>query len=382
MVLSPEGLLNEADGLRYTGITNAFELLTIDERAICATPYHGIASRLKEISRGMNPRGTIGTGVGETYRDRLKYPDLVIRAGELRDDLRAKLSRIRDYQVSALKSVINGEFLNDDLDTVAEEVTLLTDDGFLDHVVDRFREVGRVANIVSPDYLRELLSEDGTAVVESSHGILTDSEYGFQPHVSAIRTLPKFAQAMLAAAGYDGEIVNVGVHRAYTIRHGAGPMPTADPKMNDNLLPGSHKEENRYQGKVRVGPLDLVLLKYAIDVCGPGAIDWLAVSWFDQINCAWYICDDYSTRDPKFFTTGGRIKVFDGNPEDMPDYQQKLCSALFECKPEIFAIGDLPESQEDRYRLCDRQLRDKLGIPVRLVSFGPTDRDKVFEEKS
>src|SRR4030042_4755765 len=50
MVISPEGLLNEADALRYQyGIHNAFDLLTVDERGLCATPYHGIASRLKEM---------------------------------------------------------------------------------------------------------------------------------------------------------------------------------------------------------------------------------------------------------------------------------------------------------------------------------------------
>ncbi len=46
MVVSPEGLLNEADALRYQhGIHNVFDLLTMDQRALCATPYHGIASR-------------------------------------------------------------------------------------------------------------------------------------------------------------------------------------------------------------------------------------------------------------------------------------------------------------------------------------------------
>ena len=64
MVISPEGLLNEADALRYEhGIHDVFGLLTVDQRALCATPYHGIASRLREMARGKNPRGTIGTVV-------------------------------------------------------------------------------------------------------------------------------------------------------------------------------------------------------------------------------------------------------------------------------------------------------------------------------
>ena len=57
MVVSPEGLLNEADALRYGhGIYSPFDLLTVDEEALCATPYDGIASRTKELVLGENPR--------------------------------------------------------------------------------------------------------------------------------------------------------------------------------------------------------------------------------------------------------------------------------------------------------------------------------------
>lgn len=373
MVVSPEGLLNEADGLRYVGVTNAFDLLTVDERAICTTAYHGIASRLKELARRNNPRGTIGTGVGEAYRDSVSHPELIIRVSDLKSDLRSKLSQTRDLQRAKLEEILRGSFLHEDVFLLEEESALLDDDDFLDYNVERFREAGRLVNLVDENYLgREVLRRDGVAVVESSHGILTDNRYGFQPHVSAIRTLPAFSHTMLREAGYDGEIIDVGVHRAYTIRHGAGPMPTADPAMNDELLPGSHKEENRWQGRVRVGPLDLVLLRYAIDVVGgPQAINWLAITWFDQINGAWRICDNYAHCDQNFFDDG-RIKIPEGDTAD-------LGSTLFKCEPEVTSIP-VPKSKEERFRLCDRELRQKLEVPVGLVSFGPTKQDKLVEE--
>jgi hypothetical protein len=84
--------------------------------------------------------------------------------------------------------------------------------------------------------LSEVLKGDGVAVVECSHGVLTDAETGLKPHVSAIRTLPKFTTEMLRSAGYNGEIINYAVHRAYEIRHGAGPMPTYDPESFDSRL--------------------------------------------------------------------------------------------------------------------------------------------------
>ncbi|MFA4846320.1 MAG: adenylosuccinate synthetase, partial [Patescibacteria group bacterium] len=239
MTITPEGLLNEADALRYQyGIYNPFDLLTVDQEALCATPYHGIASRLKEMARRDNPRGTIGTGVGEAYRDLQRFPDLAIRAGDLsRPDLRDRLAAVREQIQADLAAIIRGELLPSDRDEATEEIALLQDDGYLDYIVGRFQEVSQRAKIVDHDFLgREILSQDGVVVVESSHGVLTDHYIGFHPHTSAIRTLPRFTRAMLDEAGYRGRVVNLGVHRAYTIRHGAGPMPTDDPTMVEHLL--------------------------------------------------------------------------------------------------------------------------------------------------
>jgi len=387
MIISPEGLLNEADALRYQhGIHNIFDLLTIDEQALCATSYHGIASRLKEMARGNNPRGTIGTGVGETYRYSELYPDLTIRACDLsRPDLKDALAAVREQIRLDLDSIVRGKFLPSDRTAAEEEIAFFYDDGFLNYITERFQEASKSARIVDHDYLRrEILTRDGVAVVESSHGVLTDHYYGFYPHTSAIRTLPCFTRAMLKEAGYDEEIVNTGVFRSYAIRHGAGPLPTADPKMRESLLPGSHKEENRYQGKVRVGPLDLVLLRYAIEVCGgPTAFNGLALTWFDQIlaNGEWRICDRYigGADDPTYFTPSGAIKVRRGGMNDEHlNYQELLGKQLARCMPEITTLKvPLTAGRNELYSFCAGILDEKLGIPIRMVSFSPTEQDKI-----
>ena len=43
-------------------------MLQADPNCLCATPFHRIASELEEIKRKDNPRGTVGTGVGQAYR--------------------------------------------------------------------------------------------------------------------------------------------------------------------------------------------------------------------------------------------------------------------------------------------------------------------------
>ncbi len=384
-VVTPEGLLNEAAQLRYEhGIHDPFALLTIDEEALCATPLHGVASHLKELARGASPRGTVGTGVGEAYRMLARHPELAIRVRDLsRTDLRDLIVAQREAIQRDLEAIIMGEFLENDREAVAQEILLLNDPGFISHIEQRFREVSRRAKIVNHEYMeREILSKDGVVVVESSHGVLTDHYLGFHPHTSALRTLPRFARAMIENAGYDGRIVSLGVTRAYQIRHGAGPMPTFDPEMTEQLLSGSHKRNNRYRGEVRVGPLDLNLLRYAIAASGgPSAYDGLAVTWFDQINAnrGWQLCLRYDgADDERYFTPSGGIKVRFGEDEAQLMHQQGLTERLFHCRPVISKIPIAIDKEPKKlYKLCADTLHENLGVPVRMVSFGPTETDKM-----
>ncbi len=383
-IVIPQGVLNEATALRYQcGIHDPFALLTIDANALCSTSYHGIASRLKEMARGDNPRGTIGTGAGEAVRDAARYPWHALYARDLsRTDLRDRVAAVREQIIHDLTPIVTGEFLSADREEVRLECSRLTDDHFLDYVIERLQEVAARVRIVDHEYLgREILSQDGAVVVERSHGVLTDHFQGFHPHTSAIRTLPRFTQAMLEDAGYRGKIVNLGVHRAYQIRHGAGPMPTHDPEMGEHLLPGSSKEENRYQGKVRVGPLDLVLLRYAIAACGgPSAFDGLAITWFDQIrkNGVWNVCHRYNgADDPTYFSSTGELNVRRGDDAAQLAYQEALGQQLSHITPEI-ASQQVPKdaAPDQLYDLCASVLQEKLQVPVRMISFGPTERDK------
>lgn len=388
MIVHPEGLLNEAEMLsRQFGIYNPFDMLTIDEECLCATPFHGIASCLKELSRGKNPRGTVGTGVGEAYRMHQKHPEFSILVRDLKkNDLKERLFSVREYLKQELKPIIEGNFLVEDQSLRDYELSLLYDDSFLDHIFKCFTKVARIAKIVDTNYLGEvILQKTGVAVVETSHGVLTDRVMGFSPHTSAIRTLPSFTNNLIKGSGYTGQIVNLGVTRAYSIRHGAGPIPTEDLEMVNRLLPGSHKQENRWQGKVRVGPMDFVLLNYAIDVCGgPEKFDGLAISCFDQVlgDDNWRICKKYSqsSDNSKFFTKDGRIIISKSSDENHLDYQTELTQKLLKCSPEIVSVPINPKaSKEELFQLCSSVVNPSTGVPIRMLSFGPTELDKFLK---
>ena len=384
-IVSPDGLLNEADALRYeAGVNDPFAMLTADAHARVATPFHGIASHLFELARADHPRGTIGTGVGQAYRDATRYPELALTVGDLKvsnlyERLRAVRDNIREYVWLVVE---DAEFLRADSAAVRRELELLADDGFIDYVHQRFVKVARLLTIVDHSYFGEvILPKPGVAIIETSHGVLTDRVYGFYPHTSAIRTLPSITRRILDDADFDGQIVNLGVTRAYAIRHGAGPMPTDDPSLSEHLLPGSHKADNRWQGNVRVGALDGVLLRYAIKASGgPTAFDGLAVTWFDQIvaNGMWRLANRYEqANDSMCFTLQGELRVY-AEPTD--ETQAHLTHALSQVRPETY---DLPIDRSlDRkalYSICAQQVQDMTDIPVRMVSFGPTERDKVMQ---
>jgi len=367
MVIMPTGLKNESEALRrQCGINNPFKLLQADPTCIVSTPYHKISSQVKELACGDNPRGTIGTGVGEAYRYAERCPELTLLASDLVESkvwLREKLSAVRERIVRDLAEVLDGEFLEQDLEILGEITPLLSDDGFLDYCTNLFVQVGREIRFAT---LEEVLQKPGCAVVECSHGILTDAERGLRPHTSAIRTLPEFTTRMLREAGFGGQIVNLGIHRAYTIRHGAGPIPTADPAMNEDLLPGSHKDVNRWQGEIRVGALDIPLLNHAIGICGEGAFDGFCLTWFDQIvrNGEWKICVGYQEPVPEFST--------EGLARAIPIYETHKV-------PQSFTKNLLPQNtvRELLFDWCREILERHITIPVRFVSIGATEADKI-----
>lgn len=389
MVIDPYRFVKEGEQLvNEWRIRNAFDLITVDENALVITPYHTFASRLKELARKGNPRGTVGTGGGTAFEDSLLDPNSALRVGYIKEQyLGGFLECIRQKKFEEVAEPLLGkikDLLPEDQAHARELITMMTDQNMVSQIFQVFRNFASRIKIVDKDYLKKkILGRDGAIVVESSHGILTDRYYGFHPHTTKLRTILQPTLDLLRECEYDGEVKKVGVTRAYQIRHGAGPMVTESPELLGELLPGSHKEDNRWQGKVRVGALDLVALRYAIGVCGgPETFDGLAITWFDQVMEAgkWNLCDKYTgADDAEFFTQSGEIKINRSADEAQLKHQEELGKALNGCNPQLFShdIGQ-GTSEDNASELCSNVLQDTLGVPVRMISFGPTEKDKVL----
>ena len=86
VVIDPEKLLAEVDGLREAGLTVTADNLKVSDRAHLVLPWHKAQDKLQEAAMEKVGRaiGTTGRGIGPCYADKaLRAP--AVRAGELRD---------------------------------------------------------------------------------------------------------------------------------------------------------------------------------------------------------------------------------------------------------------------------------------------------------
>ena len=390
MVIEPCGLLIEANNLQNEWrIHNIFDYLTIDRNCLCVTPFHTLSSRFRELLRKDNPKGIVGVGVGEALRDQKDFPEEAVYAKDLDSpSLRKKLELVRERKFEEFKNILSSDcdlsdyFHEADIEKAYQFIGLFHDGDFINRIVDVFNTVYSKITITDEVYFKNLLEKDGVMVVESSHGVLNDKLYGFQPHVTELRILPQPNIEMLNKYGFSGDLVKIGTTRAYQVRHGAGPIVTYDQEMTKNLIPDGNKLENRWQGKVRAGALDFVSLQYAIDICGGSEFfNGISVSWLDQIELLkkWDICDNYNgNNDLDFFLPDGKIKVYKSDDQALIEHQKLLTMQLNRCTPKLKSYDIRGMPRESFLRLCSSLFEEKLKIPIKMASFGKSENDRIL----
>ncbi|WP_067814051.1 adenylosuccinate synthetase [Nocardia inohanensis] len=259
MLVEPIALAAEAQALAGLGVTDPLSLLSVDERALLTTPIHGAANRCREDTRGASRHGSCGIGIGETASYALEHDAPRVADCRRPDVLRRKLIALAEHY----RPLLAGSGHRHDP---------------IDDLVEAYTEFARAVAILPGDQLGRIAT-DGRLVFEGAQGALLDEWRGLHPYTTWSTVEPRNARAMLARIGAPGYVL--GVTRAYLTRHGAGPFPTEDPEL---AIPEPHNGTGVYQGAFRVGHLDPILLRYAIEACG--GIDGLAVNHLDQIDGA------------------------------------------------------------------------------------------------
>ncbi|MFD0000061.1 adenylosuccinate synthetase [Nocardia sp. NPDC127526] len=333
MLVEPIALAAEARALAALGVADPLSLLYVDERALLTTPIHGAANRCREDARGASRHGSCGLGIGETA-DYARTHDAP-RVADCRnpDALRRKLIALEEHYRPLLAG---GAHRHDPIDDL----------------IDLYREFAHAVAILPGDQLAGF-ADAGRLVFEGAQGVLLDEWRGLHPHTTWSTVEPRNARAMLARIGAPAYVL--GVTRAYGTRHGAGPFPTEDPAL---AIPEHHNGTGPYQGEFRIGHLDPILLRYAVDACG--GIDGLAVDHLDALG-------EIRTATGYLTPDGYTDRLHCGAWRDL-GHQQRLTDLLDTATP---VLTSLPTD-------ITTYLEAELGVPVVLTAHGPDRADRTI----
>lgn len=271
----------------------------IDRDCPVTTPYDMLLNQITEIRRGEDAHGSVGVGFGTTLvREEagvhLTYKDL------LSDDLLAeKIKRVKAWCFAQLgpQQIGDDAFTRDAYEFFkATEIEL-----FFTEDCIRFCQATSPSN-------RLYIKDFSTLIFENGQGLMLDQEFGAFPHVTrsntGFRNIGKFLKRNGLFNSVDVKCDVYYVTRCYTTRHGAGGLPYQRATVRGINVVDPTNKPNRYQGTMRLAPLNL----YAINK----AINWDSQSHpSNSITHSVVTCCDQITQDTtpiEFANAAGRLQ--------------------------------------------------------------------------
>ena len=372
MLVDPLALMYESELLETKGINKPLENVYVSENCVVITPFQILCGRARENFREKK-HGTCGKGVGETISDLKANPNMVIRVKDLnKNDLEYRLKSLRAMKLDQMEQLET----NDKLNKSFVQYSIV-------ELAKLYRQFWEQLKIISDDEFTEMLQKNNN-IWEGAQGSLLDIKYGFAPYVTKTNTTVKNAKELLG----EKKFINLGIMRAYATRHGNGPFPTEDKNLD---LEEDYNQTNEWQGKFRVGNLDLVLTKYAISI--NNGIDKIALSCLDKLSslteikvCLAYEYTGNESLDylRKYFDFDNKGKIIGLKVQQQNEIISKL---LQKCRP---IYTSLPGWQTDISKIKDKKdlpiqvtnlinyIEKQLTVSIDLISVGPDRSQKMF----
>jgi adenylosuccinate synthase len=295
MLIEPELLLSEAADLEKKGVPYPLNRIIISANAPIITPFNRLLNQIQEVYRGQTRHGSCGLGIGITQGDVELLGAEALYAGDLTQPvLQSKMEALwarRRQEAQDFESPETAKLL-DQLNSVD-----------INYYAQLFSYFASRVQIVPDEEVFRLISCNDT-IFEGAQGVLLDQQFGTFPHCTRSNCSSKNALSILRDANFAGTVKRIGLARAYSTRHGEGPLITED---NTLSVPGCHNQTNQWQGRFRIGWLDAVALRYALKNEVSGGVDVLAITNLDRLNNVETIkvADRYfNTKNPYFDHTG------------------------------------------------------------------------------
>ncbi len=357
VVIDPEALLKEIDGLKSRGVDTSG--LVVSSRAHVVLPYHKAEDAMREEMLKPGPDGGPGAEIGTTRRGiGPSYADKVQRASAVRvgDLLRRDVLASRVGLACRLKAPLLSAGPGGSPDPATTVDTAL---GWGE----------RLRPLVSDTtyLLHDMLRAGRKLLFEGANGTLLDVDHGTYPFVTSSST---GVAGIASGTGVPPSAVGplVGVMKAYSTRVGGGPFPTELHDATGDRIRQRGREFGTTTGRPRrVGWLDLVAVRYAAMINGATC---LAVMLFDVLAGLdeLKVCTAYEI-------DGERTDRFPPDAHDLSRASPvfKTLEGFSEEITEARRLDDLP-SRARRYL---EFIEQSVEVPLGSVSIGPDRRQTI-----
>lgn len=353
VVIDPVIFKRELDNLAKHNVDYKSKLV-ISRKAHLILPTHRLLDAASEASKGKAKIGSTLKGIGPTYMDKTGRNG--IRVGDLElDDFKDRYQALVDKHVKMI------DFYDADVQYDLDEL----EKEFFEAV----ETLKSLKFIDSEEYLQQAQTNGKTILAEGAQGSLLDIDFGTYPFVTSSNTTAAGACTGLGVSPRQiGEAF--GIFKAYTTRVGSGPFPTELFDEDGETMGRVGNEFGATTGRPRrCGWLDLVALKYAVQVNGITQLIMMkgdVLSGFDTLK----VCTAYNYR-------GEEIKHLPYNIEE-----QNVSPVYTELKGWSADLTGMTEASQLPKEFNDYVdfLEKELNVPISVVSVGP-DRTQTITRK-
>ncbi len=348
VVIDPVVFMREIDKLVPFGVSFA-DCLRISRKAHLILPTHRLLDAASEAAKGKNKIGSTLKGIGPSYMDKTGRNGLRVGDIEL-PDFSERYQALKDKHLQMLDGAAPAFNLDE-----AE--------------AEWHAAIARLLQLPLADtdiLIQEAYRAGKRILAEGAQGTMLDIDFGTYPFVTSSTTTAAGACTGLGLApNRIGEVI--GIFKAYCTRVGSGPFPTE----LDNELGEKIRQVGREFGSTtgrprRTGWLDLVALKYAVEVNGVTQLMMMkadVLSGLDSLE----VCTSYRYRGEKVDHLPYRLdaQLLEPVYQSLPGWSEDLTG--------VRQTTDLPDTLTSYVRFIE----EFTGVPVVLVSVGP-DREQTL----
>ncbi len=344
VVIDPVVFQKELEGLAKFDIDIQSRLL-ISRKAHLILPTHRLLDAASETAKGKAKIGSTLKGIGPTYMDKTGRNG--IRVGDIEmDDFKDRYRALADKHEAMIAFY-----------DVAIQYNLTEMEKEFFEAIDQLK---KLEFIDSEEYLYNAQIEGKSILCEGAQGSLLDVDFGTYPFVTSSNTTAAGACTGLGIA--PNKIKEVyGIFKAYTTRVGSGPFPTELFDEDGETMASVGNEFGSVTGrKRRCGWLDLVALKYAVQINGVTQLMMMkgdVLSGFETLKVA--VAYSYK---------GKEIQHLPYNIE--PENVQPVYRNFKGWQADLTGMNTYETLPAELKTYIDF-IENEIGVPIKIVSVGP-----------